>query len=111
MERMEFEKHPDIEGPCNELEAGVAVGKPVTTSNVDTDFYVSEPVATPPQSYKSATQQAIFATLASLAIPFLRVDTGDGTTMEACIPIGEKLRNRVIKTVFLTYRHVAQFQK
>ncbi|MBR1766880.1 MAG: hypothetical protein IJ745_07605 [Bacteroidales bacterium] len=74
-----------------------------------TDFYVSDAVATPPPSYKSATQQAIFSTLGGLAIPFLRVDTGDGTTMEACIPIGEKLNNRVIKTVFLTNRQQTLF--
>jgi Ala-tRNA(Pro) deacylase len=73
------------------------------------DFYVSEPMATLPATYKSAAQQTIFETLAQLGIPFLRVDTGDGTTMEACVPIGAKLQNPVIKTVFVTNRQQTLF--
>ncbi len=73
------------------------------------DTYVSEPMATVPESYKSPAQQTIFETLTQLDIPFLRVDTGDGTTMEACIPIGEKLQNPVIKTVFVTNRQQTLF--
>lgn len=73
------------------------------------DFYVSEPMATVPPTYKSAAQQTIFETLTALGIPFLRVDTGDGTTMEACIPIGERLQNPVIKTVFVTNRQQTRF--
>ena len=45
-----------------------------------TDFYVSEPMATVPENYKSPAQQSIFETLTRLDIPFLRVDTGDGNT-------------------------------
>ncbi len=71
--------------------------------------YVSEPMATVPKNYKSPAQQTIFETLSRLEIPFLRVDTGDGTTMEACIPIGEKLQNPVIKTVFVTNRQQTLF--
>jgi Ala-tRNA(Pro) deacylase len=74
-----------------------------------TDFYVSEPMATVTENYKSPAQQSIFETLTRLDIPFLRVDTGDGTTMEACIPIGAKLENPVIKTVFVTNRQQTLF--
>lgn len=72
-------------------------------------FYVSEPLSSVPSQYKSDTQRLIFDTLSRLGIPFLRVDTGDGTTMEACIPIGAKLQNPVIKTVFLTNRQQTLF--
>ena len=73
------------------------------------DTYVSEPMRTVPEKYKSPAQQTIFETLTALDIPFLRVDTGDGTTMEACIPIGAKLENPVIKTVFVTNRQQTRF--
>lgn len=72
-------------------------------------FFVSEPMTTVPDQYKSETQQRIFDTLQRLDIPFWRVDTGDGTTMEACLPIGEKLQNPVIKTVFVTNRQQTLF--
>lgn len=73
------------------------------------DFYVSEPMTSVPQSYKSPMQQAIFETLVRLRIPFLRVDTGDGTTMEACIPIGAKLGSPVVKTILVTNRQQTSF--
>lgn len=73
------------------------------------DFYISEPMATVPESYKSPIQQTIFETLTQLRIPFLRVDTDDGTTMEACVPIGARLENPVVKTVFVTNRQQTLF--
>lgn len=75
----------------------------------DNTFFVSEPTSNVPAQYNSGTQRLIFETLQQLSIPFLRVDTGDGTTMEACIPIGEKLQNPVIKTVFVTNRQQTLF--
>ncbi len=73
------------------------------------EFYVSTPTPLPPSEYGSPTRQAIYERLSSLGIPFLRVDTGDGTTMEACIPIGRKLGSPVVKTVFLTNRQHTRF--
>ena len=72
-------------------------------------MYISPVKTTPPEEYGSETRRKIFERLAALGIPFQRVDTGDGTTMEACIPIGEALGAPVVKTVFLTNRQQTRF--
>ena len=76
---------------------------------MDTEFFVGEPTPLVPETYTSPTQRLVFEHLVALDIPFLRVDTGDGTTMEACIPIGEKLGSPVVKTVFVCNRQQTLF--
>lgn len=73
------------------------------------DFYVSTPTSLPPREYGTPLRRLIYERLLSLDIPFIRVDTGDGTTMEACIPIGERLGSPVVKTVFLCNRQHTRF--
>lgn len=72
-------------------------------------FYVSEPKATPPETYKTALQQQVYETLATLHIPFKRVDTDDAITMEDCIAIDEKLEMKTVKTLFLCNRQQTAF--
>ena len=92
----------------------VDVGKFDSLSEAETlageiEFYVSPVMTTPPETFDSETKKLIFERLSSLGIPFSRVDTGDGTTMEACIPIGKALGAGVVKTVFLTNRQQTRF--
>ena len=72
-------------------------------------FYVSEPITTPPTSFKNVLQQKVYATLLILNIPFQRVDTDDAITMEDCIMIDQKLDMKTVKTLFLCNRQETAF--
>lgn len=72
-------------------------------------FYVSEPITTAPQEYKNELQQKVYSTLATLGIPFERVDTDDAITMEDCIMIDQKLDMKTVKTLFLCNRQQTAF--
>ena len=72
-------------------------------------FYVSEPAATPPPVPSSELQKAVYETFESLDIPFVRVDTDPGITMEDCRHIGSKLGVPIVKTVFVCNRQQTEF--
>ncbi|MBR1887529.1 MAG: HAD hydrolase-like protein, partial [Bacteroidales bacterium] len=64
------------------------------------EFYVSEPMPTPPQEFKTPLQKAVYEAFERLKIPFTRVDTDPGITMEDCAHIDGALGTRIVKTVF-----------
>lgn len=66
-------------------------------------------VATPPQKYEEGVQRRVYETLLALDIPFMRVDTDDGSTMEDCQHIGKALDCPVVKTILLCNRQQTQF--
>ncbi len=72
-------------------------------------FKVSDPVSTPPAAFSSPLQEKIYATFAALGIPFSRVDTDPGLTMEDCRHIEEKTGTRIVKTLFLCNRQQTAF--
>ena len=72
-------------------------------------FYVSELISTPPPEFSSALQQTVYETFAALGIPFERVDTDPGITMEDCRHIDERIGVRIVKTVFLCNRQQTEF--
>ena len=72
-------------------------------------FRVSEPLNTPPPAFESALQQKVYDTFAALGIPFERVDTDPGLTMEDCRHIDAKIGVRIVKTVFLCNRQQTEF--
>lgn len=72
-------------------------------------FYVSKPTPTPPETYQTETQRRIYDTLIRLGIPFVRVDTDDGSTMEDCVFISEGLQCPVVKTIFVCNRQRTRF--
>ena len=72
-------------------------------------FYVSEPFATPPSTFETPLQQLIYERFASAAIPFERVDTDPGITMEDCAHISARIGVNIIKTVFLCNRQQTEF--
>lgn len=72
-------------------------------------FYVSDSITTPPSAFASPLQQKVYECFATLGIPFERVDTDPGLTMEDCQHIDEKIGVRIVKTVFLCNRQQTEF--
>ena len=72
-------------------------------------FYVSDPLTTPPSSFATPLQQRVYETFARLDIPFQRVDTDPGITMEDCQHINAKIGVRIVKTLFLCNRQQTEF--
>ena len=72
-------------------------------------FKVSDIITTPPQEFNSELQRQVYATFASLGIPFERVDTDPGLTMEDCQHIDAKIGVRIVKTIFVCNRQQTEF--
>ena len=72
-------------------------------------FKVSDIISTAPQEFSSELQRTVYATFASLGIPFERVDTDPGLTMEDCQHIDAKIGVRIVKTIFLCNRQQTEF--
>ena len=72
-------------------------------------FKVSEMMTTPPPEFASELQRKVYETFEALGIPFGRVDTDPGFTMEDCRHIDEKIGVRIVKTVFLCNRQQTEF--
>ena len=72
-------------------------------------FFVGAPVTTPPPSFATPLQQAVYETFTRLEIPFTRVDTDPGITMEDCAHIDAAIGSRIVKTVFVCNRQQTEF--
>ncbi len=72
-------------------------------------FYVSEPFSTAPSAFETPLQQLIYETFASAEIPFSRVDTDPGITMEDCAHISARIGVQIVKTIFLCNRQQTEF--
>ena len=72
-------------------------------------FKVSDPLTTPPPAFATPLQEKVYGTFAALGIPFERVDTDPGLTMEDCAHIDAKIGVRIVKTVFLCNRQQTAF--
>ena len=72
-------------------------------------FKVSEIMPTPPEAFSSELQRRVYETFAARGIPFGRVDTDPGLTMEDCQHIDAKIGVRIVKTVFLCNRQQTEF--
>ena len=72
-------------------------------------FKVGDPVCTPPPAYSTDLQRKVYETFAALGIPFERVDTDPGLTMEDCRHIDERIGVRIVKTLFLCNRQQTEF--
>ena len=72
-------------------------------------FKVSDIITTPPTECSSELQRKVYETFASLDIPFERVDTDPGLTMEDCQHIDAKIGVHIVKTVFLCNRQQTEF--
>ena len=72
-------------------------------------FKVSEIITTAPEAFASELQRCVYETFARLGIPFQRVDTDPGLTMEDCLHIDAKIGVRIVKTLFLCNRQQTEF--
>ena len=72
-------------------------------------FYVSEPVSTPPAAFETPLQQLIYEMFELSGVPFERVDTDPGITMEDCAHISARIGVNIVKTVFLCNRQQTEF--
>ncbi len=72
-------------------------------------FKVSEILHTPPPEFSSELQRKVYETFSALDIPYGRVDTDPGLTMEDCRHIDEKIGVRIVKTIFLCNRQQTEF--
>ena len=73
------------------------------------DFKVSAPLTTPPTVFKTGLQRQVYEAFSRLGIPFERVDTDPGLTMEDCQHIDAKIGVRIVKTIFLCNRQQTEF--
>ena len=72
-------------------------------------FKVSDILTTPPPEFSSELQRRVYEMFATLEIPFERVDTDPGITMEDCQHIDAKIGVRIVKTIFLCNRQQTAF--
>ena len=72
-------------------------------------FKVSDIITTPPAEFSSELQKVVYEAFASLGIPFGRVDTDPGLTMEDCQHIDAKIGVHIVKTIFLCNRQQTEF--
>ncbi|MBQ4012997.1 MAG: prolyl-tRNA synthetase associated domain-containing protein [Bacteroidales bacterium] len=72
-------------------------------------FKVSEPLTTPPAAFTTELQRKVYEAFAALGIPFSRVDTDPGITMEDCQHIDAKIGVHIVKTIFLCNRQQTEF--
>lgn len=72
-------------------------------------FKVSEIINYAPSEYSTPLQRKVYETFAELGIPFGRVDTDPGLTMEDCRHIDAKIGINIVKTVFLCNRQQTEF--
>lgn len=72
-------------------------------------FYVSGRMTTPPAVFSTPLQERVYSMLEDLCVPFERVETDPGITMEDCRKIDEVIGTRIVKTVFLCNRQQTKF--
>ena len=72
-------------------------------------FYVSQPFTTPPAAFETPLQALVYKTFAADGIPFERVDTDPGITMEDCAHISARIGVQIVKTIFLCNRQQTEF--
>ena len=72
-------------------------------------FYVSEIKRTAPETFSTPLQKKVYEMFSELGIPFERVDTDPGITMEDCQNINAGLGGRIVKSIFLCNRQQTKF--
>ena len=72
-------------------------------------FFVGEPLPTPPFSFETPLQQLVYETFSTRNIPFSRVDTDPGLTMEDCAHISARIGVDIVKTIFVCNRQQTEF--
>ena len=73
------------------------------------DFKVGDILTTPPPVFETELQREAYEAFSRLGIPFERVDTDPGLTMEDCQHIDARIGVRIVKTIFLCNRQQTEF--
>ena len=63
----------------------------------------------PPREFATELQKKVYETFRDRGIPFERVDTDPGLTMEDCQHIDAKIGVHIVKTIFLCNRQQTEF--
>ena len=66
-------------------------------------------MTTPPEAFETPLRRAVYDAFQRLGIPFERVDTDPGITMEDCQHINARVGVHIVKTLFLTNRQQTAF--
>ncbi len=72
-------------------------------------FYTSEVMRGAPSSYKSETQRLIYEALENAGIPYTRIESDPGISMDDCLNIDKAFGIDTVKTILLTNRQKNKF--
>lgn len=72
-------------------------------------FYTSEVMTGAPESYKSETQKMIYEKLEESNIPYTRIESDPGISMDDCLNIDKAFGIDTVKTILLTNRQKNKF--
>lgn len=72
-------------------------------------FYTSEIKTGAPDSFKSPTQALIYTSLDKAGIPYTRIDSDPGISMDDCLNIDRAFGIETVKTILLTNRQKNKF--
>lgn len=72
-------------------------------------FYTSEIMTGAPQEFKSETQEMIYRKLENADIPYTRIESDPGISMDDCLNIDKAFGIDTVKTILLTNRQKNKF--
>ena len=72
-------------------------------------FYTSEVMTGAPEVFKSETQRLIYSRLEAAGIPYTRIESDPGISMDACLNIDQAFGIDTVKTILLTNRQKNKF--
>lgn len=72
-------------------------------------FYTSEIITGAPDTFRSATQQLIYSRLEASGIPYSRIESDPGISMDDCLNIDRAFGIDTVKTILLTNRQKNKF--
>ncbi|MBD5229699.1 MAG: prolyl-tRNA synthetase associated domain-containing protein [Bacteroidales bacterium] len=72
-------------------------------------FYTSEVMTGAPASFKSDTQKLIYDRLEAAGIPYTRIESDPGVSMDDCLNIDKAFGIDTVKTILLTNRQKNKF--
>lgn len=72
-------------------------------------FYTSEIKTGAPAVFKSPTQAMIYSRLGDMGIPYTRIDSDPGVSMDDCLNIDKAFGIETVKTILLTNRQKNKF--
>ena len=72
-------------------------------------FYTSEIMTGAPASFKSPTQLLIYETLEGSGVPYSRIESDPGVSMDDCLNIDRAFGIDTVKTILLTNRQKNKF--